>query len=263
MLIKKINRIKLQQHKNRTPFYISIILGLIFLSLGSFAQSENESENHDTKKLDKLLINYNKDQDKVLADAEKIHQDSTGELSDKELGSGPVVDPDAPVLKKAELGMFDSAERKKAYDASHKKTNYAESLRVALGPLQKMSEPELVQLLKDNTSGTKTRLYIDRFPTLALFTVRLIKDKNALPNLGAIVDEETQLVRFGGIMIATILFGLFLKRLMKGEGRSIPKAVAFWFLRFFIMTSIRFALLLYFFSDELSPIFKIMEKTFF
>ena len=257
---------------------ILIFLGLLFIGPGIFAQTDSNDinqeknqqnknqdknqieEDHDTKNLDNLLIDYNKNKEKVLKDAAKILEaDENDEVANKELGINQNNEPaDKAALKKATSTFKNIIDPK-----SLKKTKYSDALRVALEPLQRMSEKELVQLLKDNTSGSKASTYIDRFPKLAIFTVRLIKDKDALPNLAKILDDQERLIRFLGIMISTILIAFLLKRLMKRKGRSVVQALSFWFLRFIIISSLRFGILIYFFSSELSPLFSITSKTFF
>jgi hypothetical protein len=158
--------------------------------------------------------------------------------------------------------MFDLS-KKKIDPKGLKKIKYSDALRVTLEPLQKMSEAELVALLKDNTKGSSAEEYINRFPKLVVFAVRLIKDKEAIPSMARILDDQDRLISFSGIMLATILFAFFLKRFMKREGRSIGKALGLWFLRFLIISALRFGITLYFFSAELEPMFKIASKTFF
>ncbi|MBC7537547.1 MAG: hypothetical protein H7281_01900 [Bacteriovorax sp.] len=262
-----------------------LILGLLFIGPNIEAQTDGAGsdapansipnniqakknqieEEHDTKNLDKLLIDYNKDSEKVLKDAAKIIQKDEGsDVSNKELGINHGGDPDEqPALKKADLSMFDFNKKKQIDPKALKKLKYSQVLRVTLEPLQKMDEKELILLLKDNTKDSPSGVYIDRFPKLAMFAVRLIKDKEALPSLAKIIDDQDKLIHFSGIMLATILIAFFLKRLMKKEGRSIVKALGLWFLRFLIISSLRIGILLYFFSAEVEPTFNIASKTFF
>ncbi|MDD4974202.1 MAG: hypothetical protein PHY93_07605, partial [Bacteriovorax sp.] len=169
-------RTLLQQLKLLPPVRFLIFLGLLFIGPSITAQTDptvpvetknqiqnqvqNQIQNqiqeeHDTKNLDKLLIDYNKDSEKVLKDASKIIQkDEASELKKSELDVGQDNSPDEEVLvKKADLSIFDL--RKKKIDPKNlKKIKYSEALKVTLGPLQKMSERELVQLLRDNTKGS-------------------------------------------------------------------------------------------------------------
>jgi hypothetical protein len=271
----------LQQLKLLSPIRLLIILGLLLIGPNITAQTENSAtpapvdapdsknqnqvqEDHDTKNLDKLLIDYNKDSEKVLKDASKIIQKDEGsDLPKTELDVGQSNDPEEQaIVKKADLSMFDLS-KKKIDPKGLKKIKYSDALRVTLEPLQKMSEAELVALLKDNTKGSSAEEYINRFPKLVVFAVRLIKDKEAIPSMARILDDQDRLISFSGIMLATILFAFFLKRFMKREGRSIGKALGLWFLRFLIISALRFGITLYFFSAELEPMFKIASKTFF
>ncbi|MGZ3790218.1 MAG: hypothetical protein ACXVLQ_16920 [Bacteriovorax sp.] len=220
-------------------------------------------EVHDTENLDKVIKDYNKDTQKVLKDAETIKEmDSTAGVTDKELGEEAVVAPDEAQAN--QLGRLKkSLYQRKIDPKDQKKMSYADSMRVALEPLQKMSEAELVKILNDNTRGTNTAAYLERFPKITVFTVRLIKDPNALPWLAKIIDEQDKLIRFVGIMLSTILVAFFLKKLMKKEGRGIFEAMGFWFIRFLIINSLRFGLLIYFYGKEIHPTINIAIRTFF
>jgi hypothetical protein len=286
MQTKTQTRVRLQLLKALPNLRLLLVLGLLLIGpnilaladdTGSDTPATSAAENiqdkkiqnqieeeHDTKNLDKLLIDYNKDSEKVLKDAAKIIQKDEGsDVSNKELGINHNGDPDEQsALKKADLSMFDF-NKKKIDPKALKKIKYSQVLRVTLEPLQKMDEKELLQLLKDNTKGSPSGAYIDRFPKLAVFAVRLIKDKEALPSLAKIIDDQDRLIHFSGIMLATILIAFFLKRLMKKEGRSIAKAFGLWFLRFLIISSLRIGILFYFFSVEVGPTLNIASKTFF
>lgn len=260
-----------------------IFLGLLLLGPNLFAQTDSSEnlhqeqpqdrpqekeqiqEEHDTKNLDKLLINYNKDQEKVLKDAAVINKKDETDVSEKELGVNQHPKPDydeEPALKKADLSFFDSKSHFNKNKNLHK-TKYYDALKVTLEPLQKMSEKELIAVLKDNTKDSAAAVYIVQYPKLTLFTVRLIKDPEALPNLGRILDRDEQLIQFAGIMVATILVAFLLKRFMRREGRTVLKALSLWFLRFFIISTLRVGLIMYFYGSELSPLFKIATNTFF
>lgn len=258
--------------------YLKVIFLCLLLTGGiSFAQTQSATEeiqeDHDTKNLDKVLKDYNQDSEQVLKDAEKLLPkgtgDDTGELTDKELGDGPVLDPDdeSSLEGKNRAGFFDPKLYKKRAEKSQinkdGKTHHAEDLRVQLSVLQKLPEKELIKLLLEQTRKSEMGHYIERYPKLAVYTVRLVKDKDALPDFVGILDNIDKLIRFAGVMIATILVGFFLKRLMKREGRPVWKAVLYWFFRFCLLTSLRLAILLFFYGKEITPIFKIASKTFF
>lgn len=225
------------------------------------------TEDHDVKKLEKVLQDYNKDSQKVLKDAEAIKQmQATGEISEEELDKGQLGDPDyEKSYQQAQNILGDAVAKAKGgkKGTQSKSPKYSEAVRVAMKPLQSLSEDELLKMLKENTRGTKAELYVDMFPKMMLFCVRLIKDKEAIPALVSIVDDQDKLIRFGGLMLSTVLVGFFLKRLMKREGRSIPAALGFWFVRFLIMTGLRLGLLYLFYSHEVTPALEVVKSTFF
>lgn len=255
---------------------IFLLAGLLFTGGLSFSQDADQGpgqvteetlhEDHDTQKLDKVLKDYNKNQKQVEQDAESIKQmQDTGEISEEELDQGQLADEEyQKAYKQAQNVLGDAVARAQGGKKGDlKNVKYSEAIRVSLGPLQQLPESELLEMLKENTRGTRAGEYVEHFPKLMLFTVRLIKDRDAIPFMVKIVDDQDKLIRFGGLMIATFLLGFFLRRLMAREGRSIPKALMFWFLRFLIMSGVRLGIILFFYSEELTPMFRVADKTFF
>lgn len=248
-------------------------MGLILLGPFSFAQISRPiqqnaeiEEVHDTNKLNKVLQDYNKDQQKVLQDAEMIKEmETTGEVSDEELGKGKMIDPDnekaleqAHEMLGSSLGMMKNEKKKDL-----KKIKYSEAIRTTLAPLQKLSEKELSDMLKENTKGTAAGTYVERFPKMMTIAVRLIKDPEAIPGVVRTVDDQDKLIRFAGLMIATILVGFFLKRLMAKEGRGVLASLGYWFLRSLIMFGLRVGIIVFFYSEELTPAFKVVSRSIF
>jgi hypothetical protein len=235
--------------------YLLLFLGLCLSGPYTFAQTDSKTaethvqEEHDTENLDKVFKDYNKDQEKVLKDVETIKKmESIDEISEKEIGT----EPESPSNK-----VF----QKKLSAQQFKNKSHYEALKFAFAPLQKLSEAELVALLKEKTVGSTTGQYLQHFPKLALFSVRVIKDPEALPLLGRIVDQQDKLIHFGGVMLCTIILGFLLKRLFKKDGRSVLASLGFWFTRFLILSALRFAILMYFFGQEVEPTLRIAGKT--
>ena len=238
--------------------FILLFLGLFLIGPKIYADTTSETnqdtiqEDHDTKNLNKILIDYNKDQKKVIDDTEKIiESDDQVELIDQEL------------IEYHDSIRSKSSKLKKIDPGTLKKIKYSEALKVALEPLQKMSEPELVNLLKENSKSSAAAVYIVRYPELSLFAIRLIKDKDAIPFLGKIIDDQDKLIKFIGIMLCTFIFAILLKQFMKKEGRKVFTALGLWLFRFLLISSFRLWLLIYFYGTELSPTFKIATNTFF
>jgi Skp family chaperone for outer membrane proteins len=260
-----------------------LFLSLVFIKISS-AQTENQDQNfeevHDTKKLDGLLNDYNKDKNKAEANGQAIGQEK---VKDAELETpappapqGAESENTADELEKERLSQKENLKIKKS--AEHlidlqkhgrgdngvlTKTNYSEDLKIALIPLQKMSEKQLSNLLASNTEGTSAAPYFKRFPTLSLFAVRLIKDKEALPSLAKIADDQERLIYFTGVMLSTILVTFLLKRFFKDDRRSFIEAFGVWLARFIMVSTLRVYIIFYFFEAELRPSLKILFKTFF
>ncbi len=222
-------------------------------------------EDHDTKNLNKLLQDYNKDSEKVIKDAATIKDmEATGEVSDKDLGNGAVINPDNEnALDEAHKVVFEKANFKKRLEVPKANGKYSDQVRIALTALQSLPEAELLEKLKETIKGTSTEVYFTRNPKFTVFMVRLIKSPDAIPKIVSIADDQDKLIRFIGIMVSTILVGFFLKRFFKKEGRSVLAALGFWFLRFLILSALRFAIILYFYGAEITPTLNIAAKTFF
>jgi hypothetical protein len=251
-------------------------MGLISSGPFSFAQAQENADGdqtvsteevHDTQKLDKVLKDYNKDQKKVLQDAESIKDmETTGEISEEEFGKGKVLDPESvkelESSHEAMVSAFSNIGKKKK-TPKDKKPKYSEVIKSTLAPLQKLSEEELVLMLKENTRESSAAKYVDHFPQIMLIAVRLIKDKDALPEMAKILDDQDKLIHYSGMMIATFLVGFLLRRFMAKEGRTIFVSLSLWFIRFLIMSGLRIAVTIFFFGEELTPAFKVLTRTIF
>jgi hypothetical protein len=263
----------------RNYFLLIIISGLLSLGGQSLAysadskvspsatdtesQASSDEEIHDTKDLEKLLKRYNTDAKKVLEDSSKIEtiQDaSTSEVNELDIekmkpSEAPSNAASVSVIKKLK-GTFPE-KRKEAIPS-----NLSSSVRLALEPMQKLSEKDLLKRLDESTKSSAVRPYMDKFPNVPIFAVRLIKDKESIPSMVKILENRERLIEFAGIMIGTIIFGFILKRVMHREGRSFIKSAFYFILRMYIIFAIRVFIVYYFFSTELTPAAKIFKQTF-
>ena len=234
----------------------------------SFAQDDSSQtqqeavqvdEGHDTKDLEQLLKRYNKDADKVIDDTSKIQQtdSSMSEVTDQDLEEAKTnVDLNAAAKTLAD---------KKASRAKEGTTgkSLSEDIRLPLARLQAMSEEELLKLLKENTKDSKFAPYIEKFPKISILSVKLIKDKDAIPSAVKIIEDRDKLVWFVGIMISTILIGFLLERIMKRKDSSVLGAIGLFFLRVLILTIIRIVIIIVFYGKELGPATKVVNNMFF
>lgn len=221
-------------------------------------KAENQQEVHDTKDLEQLLKRYNTDPEKVINDNEKLQATDAlqSEVNDAEIEK---IRP--PNSLGDAVGVY--AKKKKKVETPVPGNSLSENIKIPLASLQKLSEEELLKLLKENTRESNFAPYIDQFPKITLYCVRLIKDKEAIPSAVKIVENKDKLIWFAGVMISTFLLGFLLERIMRKEGRSLIGSIGLYMLRVAIMTVVRFTILMYFYKTELTPAMKVIEKTFF
>ena len=179
------------------------------------------------------------------------------EIDDMRPSDDPLKNGAGNALKKSQAEL----ERKRKEELP-RKSDYSGAVRLALTPLQKLSEKDLLKQMDENTKNSPMRPYIDQFPNIIVFAVKLIKDKESLPSIAKIAEDRDRLIRFSGFMLATFILGFFLKKLMHREGRSFIKAVFYFFLRLYIMLAVRIYIIYYFFSAELTPAAKVFKQTF-
>jgi hypothetical protein len=264
----------MHQKKLQSKFFIKFFLKLcllIFWVSIVFAQSEGEkaqapTEDHDSKELNTLIKNYNVDTEKVLKDTSKLNQDPATEVvTDADIEE---MRPSTSILEEAKNAALkkvkaDLKKKEAEATAASEKGDFSLSVRLALEPLQSLTEEELKQRFTEVLKDSPARQYFENFPQITTLTVKLIKDKESIPSIVKIASDRDRLIHFVSIMLLTILFGYFLKKLFHKEGRSLLGAVFFFILRVIILFGVRIYIIYYFFHVELTPAAKIFQQTFF
>lgn len=258
-------------------FKILILTGLLFLEGPVFLHAQENAENqattdskanptedHDTEDLEKLLKRYNTDSEKILEDSSKLHNIQEGEAK-SEVNDADIEEMrPSDTLEKTQENVFKKVVEAKKQNQKPKviDQSFSNSVRLALSEVQKLSEPELLKRFDEATKESAARPYIEEFPNITIFAVRLIKDKESIPAIATILEDKDKLVWFAGTMIFTIVIGFLLKRFMHREGRSFIRAVFYFFLRMYIMLAIRIGVVYYFYSNEFTPAAKVFKATF-
>ena len=259
------------QFKKIQNSLLMITLGLLLEGPSlSFAQDEGANnqegqqevqvdEGHDTKDLEQLLKRYNKDAEKVIDDTSKMQNtDATeSEVTDQDIEAA------RPEASLSEATKALAAKKAKRAQEGTTGKSLSEDIRLPLARLQAMSEEELLKLLKENTKDSKFAPYIEKFPKISILSVKLIKDKEAIPSAVKIIEDRDKLIWFVGIMISTILIGFLLERIMKRKDSSILGAIGLFLLRVLILTIIRIVVIIVFYGKELGPATKVFQKMFF
>jgi hypothetical protein len=263
----------------RNFLFCLFIAGLLFLEGPVFAQNSAQTEptvqevnpesaqennqeelgpveeHHETRDLEKLLKSYNRDQEKVLNDASKIHN-IVNEESSSEISENEIENMDESFAEKKHHS------KKKERTLVTKDISLSESVRISLTPLQKLSEAELLKILNDNTKDSPMRPYMDQFPNITVLAVRLIKDKESIPALVKTVENKDRLIHFAGWMLGTFILGYIIKRILHNPNRTFLGSVGMFFLRFYIMLFVRLGLIYIYFHEELKPALAVVKKTF-
>lgn len=225
--------------------------------------TSDPQEEHDTQDLEKLLKRYNTDQETILKDAHKLHGDTgSNEVEESEIDEMPASEIISnPKKRDALTEVFEEGIKSKK-KSEILPTKLSNSVRFVLQPLQKLSEAELLKRFDEATTESAARPYINQFPNITKYFVRLIKDTESVPSMIKILEDKERLIWFFGVMLLTIVFGIFLKKFMHKEGRSFPKAALYFFVRLYIMFGIRVAVVYYFYSKEFTPAAKVFKATF-
>jgi hypothetical protein len=213
-------------------FFVGLnLLGPFSYAAGNFDKNA-PMEEHNTAELEKLIENYSKDPDKVLKNLKDL-QDAEQSKSSKNSKN------------------------------THSKMTYSQSIRQVLIPLQSMPEAQLRQVLTESIEKSNTLTPLKNFPFVVNFWVGLIREKEAIPQLVSIFENQTKLVHFGIAFLLTMILGFVLRMAMRKKDRTIAKAIYYWFLRFTGILILRIFIVVYFFGPQVRPAFSVFLRTIF
>lgn len=144
-----------------------------------------------------------------------------------------------------------------------KKMKIHQAIELALAPMQKLSEKQIVLQLNENVAGTHAQKIFEAIPKLTLFCVRLIKDPKAISDASRILENRDKLIKFTAVMILTIIVGFVLKRFFENKDRPFHMDIVYFFIRLLLMMGLRLFIIYLFFANELDRSFTIFFNTFF
>jgi hypothetical protein len=213
---------------------LSLLMGLFLLGPFSYAAGNFDKdapmEEHNTAELEKLLESYRKDPEKILKNFDGLKNDNQSTLG-------------------------------KNGKPSQKKLTYSQSIRQFLIPLQSMPEAQLRQVLNESIEKTGSLSVLKKFPFVLNLWVGLIKEKDAIPQLVSIFENQNKLIHFGIAFLFTMILGFVLRMSMRKKDRTIAKAMYYWFLRFVGILILRIFIVIYFFGPQLKPAFQVFVRT--
>lgn len=259
----------------RKSLIITLLLGLFYIGLSTtYAQDDNAeiSSNHQAvtptptpsavpDELDPNGLDRASDD---IKDHHKALETMMGELTKGEVPRAKSKDAEKTILDQEdaikELAMKINTN---ISPEKMKKMKIHQALEVALAPMQKLSEQQLMIQLKENVAGTHAQKIFEAVPKLTLLCVRLIKDPKAIPDMSRILENRDRLIKFSAVMITSIIVGFILKSMLSKKDRPFHVDLFYFFIRVLLMLGLRLFIVYFFFADELDRSFTIFFNTFF
>lgn len=231
----------------------------------TFAQSGtlnvvNTDEQHDEKKLEKVLNDYNQKKDPNL-DPEVVKDITDEELTEEELKE---FDQFANDIKANAAKLKDLPAYKKApVPQNIEGKKLSENIGFMLEPLKKLSDQELESMLRERIKEAGAEKVYAFEPRIYPFTVKLIKDKEAIPFLISITEDVPRLTKLFWTIIATFIIGYFFKRITTNKDQPFMTSLFFGIVRMSVMFFLRVYVVWWFFEKELTPTYRIFKEVFF
>ncbi len=134
-------------------------------------------------------------------------------------------------------------------------------------PFQSIPEDTIKKNLITNLKEGWVKGFLEKSPRVQSFLAKLLKSKEALPDLASILDDKKRLYTFA---IVNIIFFIILKiRKMISNRRknnyrdpsgSFLAGLVTWFLGFFLVQALRIGIFIFFFHKEAGPTWKIFRQ---
>ncbi len=248
-----------------------LLAGLIIFKSGPAFSLNNgdanfQNEDLDAKKLEKVLVDYNKDSKRVLDDTQKLSNDEKKDITDEELTREEIKELDsfASEIKKEQrknIPLPDYKKEKLPSDLS--KLKFSESVIYLLQPLQALPDHELRKIIVDKVSTSAYEPIFEFEPRLYDFCVRMVKDKTAISQFSKIVENRYKLLRMFYATLFTFFIAWVVKKAMYNKNRPLFSTLFYSSIRISFFMAVRLSVLWYFFSEELRPTVQIFSDVFF
>ncbi len=243
-------------------FFAQLVLLIFYVEI-SCAQNTNvtdiKTEDYDEKKLESVLKDYS--QKNPNENSKEIHKDVTDEeLTEDELRE---FDEFSKAAVKESLPKKLPEYKKDPIPTNLEERKLSENINFMLSPLRKLTDKELEDLLRLRIKESGAEKLYNLEPRIYPFTVKIIKDKEALSLLISISEDIPRLSKLMWLMIATFIVGYFFKRITSNKDQPFVTAIFYGSIRLFIMNCIRLMLIWWLYSKELSPTVKIFKEVFF
>lgn len=242
-----------------------LIASVVFATEVIYAQYSNvsdlKSEEHDEKKLEKVLTDYNESQKTVNQNQHEVKDVADEELTEEELREFDQFSNEVNAANNKLKNLPDYKKAALPKDLEGRKLS--ENIGFMLMPLQKLTPFELEKLLREQLKGSAGEKIFEFEPRLYSLVTKLIRDKEALPLLVQMIEDRGRLATLLWLMLGSFVVGYFLKRITSNKDQPFITAVVFGIGRMFFMFGLRLSIVWWLFSKELNPTFKIVKEVFF
>ena len=129
-----------------------------------------------------------------------------------------------------------------------------------LAPGSPSAEEDMIEQMKDATRGTLMGKIFEKYPKILIFYVRVMQDQKAMNGLFKLIDNRKKLTTYAVVMLVTLLMGIILKIKANRHEDTAFKQIKGFFKRFILMNLLRLAITVFFFKEELGPVWDILVQ---
>lgn len=137
-----------------------------------------------------------------------------------------------------------------------------QSIDMLLSHYGPMTEKQISDEITANINSNTAKNLLKKYPKIGIFLAKLLKDRNAVKKLFALMTMTEELKKAGLWLLGTFLAGFILNRFLFKANQSFLSKLRSLFIRFLILNGARLAIIVHFYGDNLGPTYKIAKKVF-
>lgn len=159
------------------------------------------------------------------------------------------------------LKQLSSGDKNVAMAKFFKKGESKKTMEALLAPYRKMGYRQVHSFLEKRFEGSKLGELAKEHKFIFDILTKLLVDRSALPSAVSIIEKRAQLALVLGINIAVFILGFILARFKKKFPFFSVKRLFYFFFRLILINGIRIGVLIYFFGEELDPLFQVISAS--
>lgn len=159
------------------------------------------------------------------------------------------------------LKQLSSGDQNVAMTQFLKKGEAKKTMEVLLSPYRKMGYRQVHAFLQKRFEGTKLGELAKEHTFIFDILAKLLVDRSALPQAVSIIEKRAQLALVVGINIALFILGFVLARFKKKFSFFSIKRAFYFIFRVLLINGMRIGVIIYFFGEELDPLFQVISSS--